>query len=146
MVNETNLRRDTFRLFLNLIDTNKANGWTVRANMPDVDNVNPLIIVNPVKIDRKRNSTDIGTSSDIAFRETFIELQVDILVHYENGMSVVDTGKDNIYETLTNTTNLTTLYADNIVFIDIQDSGMVDITEINGQNYLTTTIISRWKL
>jgi len=147
MVNETSLRQDIFKLFYDLINANKPDStWAVRANVPDTDTAFPLIMVKPVKIDRKRIGVGIGTASDIAIRETFIELQVDIMSHFENGMVKVDEGKDNVHNTLTNPANLLTIYGDSIVFIDIQDSGMTDIIEINDQTYLTTTIISRWKL
>ena len=146
MVNETNLKRDTIRLFYNLLNTNKPSGWTVVANVPNSNSDFPCILVKPVKVERTRTAGGMGSTSDIAIRETFIELQVEIYVHNESGSAKLDEGMGNIYETLTNTTNMITLYGDNLVFLSIADSGMSDTLEINNQLYITSTSISRWKI
>ena len=139
MVSNATIRRDTFRLIRTLLDTNKPTGWTVRAVLPNVTTAFPLIFIHPVNAPAERWSlTNANHDYDIV-------VPIEIMVHIDSSPSVLDTGRDNVCATLTDETNLNTLYNDDdLVFEGLDDIGQ-STRDVNDQEYITASFLLRMK-
>ena len=136
----TNIRRDTVRVLYNLINTNKPSGWTVRANFSNVDASFPLILITPPIMEEE--NWDCQRSKN----DTEISVMFTIMVSLDDGNAKIDEGRDNISETLKDTDNSGSLYADsNLDLQMIRDLGEPASEDVNGTVYLIARMMASFR-
>lgn len=136
-ISEATIRADIFKTVWGLINTNKPSGWTVLSAWPEEkDNSEtelplPMIIVSPVTI--AFEYLCINASGN---KEYMGEMIIEIYSKYQDQLSKVDEGRDNIHTTLR--TNESTLRDDGLELIKVNDSNVEPLT-LTGRDRLNTS-------
>ncbi len=108
--------------------------------MPNVGTLFPVILLNPVDVVSDRWSVTPGNN------DTVITMVIEVMVHIDSSSSVLDTGRDNVYETLNSAPNQNTLYgSDNLILDSISDAGNTE-RDINDQTYLIATLLATFRI
>ena len=116
-VTESTARVEVFQNIYSIINTNKLSGTTVLATFPEKSPTFPCYVIESAQVSNNSLAMDTGS------REINFTLNIFLYGDSRDGMQKIDQMKDNVIDSLRDSTNIATLKAANISIFDINDGG-----------------------
>ena len=117
-VTESTARVEVFQNIYSIINTNKLTGTTVLATFPEKSPTFPCYVIESAQVSNTSLAIDTGS------RELNFNLNIFLYGDARDGMQKIDQMKDNVIDSLRDSTNVATLKAANISIFDISDEGV----------------------
>tara|TARA_R100000479_G_scaffold164166_1_gene102917 strand:- start:114 stop:542 length:429 start_codon:yes stop_codon:yes gene_type:complete len=117
-VTESTARVEVFQNIYSIINTNKLTGTTVLATFPEKSPTFPCYVIESAQVSNTSLAIDTGS------RELNFLFNIYLYGDSRDGMEKIDQMKDNVIDSLRDSTNVTTLKSANISIINIDDEGV----------------------
>ena len=117
-VTESTARVEVFQNIYSIINTNKLTGTTVLATFPEKSPTFPCYVIESASV--SNSSLAIDTES----RELNYDVNLFVYCDARDGMQKIDQMKDNVINSLRDSTNIATLKSANISILNIDDDGV----------------------
>tara|TARA_R100001509_G_C4825109_1_gene201224 strand:+ start:49 stop:477 length:429 start_codon:yes stop_codon:yes gene_type:complete len=117
-VTESTARVEVFQNIYSIINTNKLTGTTVLATFPEKSPTFPCYVLESASISNSSLAIDTGS------RELNYDVNLFVYCDARDGMQKIDQMKDNVINSLRDSTNIATLKSANISILNIDDDGV----------------------
>jgi len=125
VVTESTARVEIFQSIYTIIDSNKLASTTVLATFPEKSPTFPCYVINSADLDNEAIVLNNGK------RLVNFTLEIDMYGDARDGVKKLDEMKDNVIDTLRNSTNISSLKTDKISIIDIVDISNAQVAFLN---------------
>jgi len=116
-VTESTARVEVFQNIYSIINTNKLSGTSVLATFPEKSPTFPCYVINSAEISNVSQAIDTGS------RQLDFSIEISVFGDSRDGMQKIDQLKDNVVDSLRDSTNIATLKSANISILNITDTG-----------------------
>jgi hypothetical protein len=117
-VTESTARVEVFQNIYSIINTNKLTGTTVLATFPEKSPTFPCYVLESASVSNSSLAIDTGS------RELNYDVNLFVYCDARDGMQKIDQMKDNVINSLRDSTNIATLKSANISILNIDDDGV----------------------
>lgn len=116
-VTESTARVEVFQEIYSIINTNKLASTTVLATFPEKSPTFPCYVINSAEVSNLSQAMNTGS------RQLDFSITINFYGDARDGMQKIDQMKDNVVDSLRDSTNVATLKSANISILNIADNG-----------------------